>query len=1006
MTNHLWPLSPPQRSKIGNCISVQDKFALNNNDILQTVTLPQTNVFIMVTPSRILIYNLKPMAHVSSHERTGDSIREFGLNKSMTSSVTLDSAVEGLLSDKQINNSVWNQGKLVFYVMTDKNFLLTYQILKDSSNMTVFKAFGIPVVDLEKVDEEFEHEYDDSVDDDTLTVFEKNKSSKVIQNGYAITKEQGFLQFLSNNQENLDELPVKKLELRLKVVLKVDYQILDLYAFKRLSEVEEDKAEESLLVLFPHGLQLLTLVDFRLKSTSLVEITHGKRICINQGHLLVVSQDQTSDPYKVTMNHIDMAKQHVEMIPLEGTGTLLNCFTLKGNVAFASDDTITYYNPTTQQVTYRFQFPFTPKYCCGLNRSTILAVSQKNYIYFYTELGNLLFSNSLEDDNLENATVLDYSAFSYLDMTLIATSHTGEYELWNLWEQSTQNFSDTRSVSPYVLHNTNNDIAIYTPVGDSSLCRDGFQYIKLPTRTINNCVSLIKVNPNMKLTAIYVANKAILLLYNLETNMWYSFIDITILDMHWIGTSYLLCQIKKDDWSIGLHCFRLRLQDLDTSDIYKYSIWDYELPDSTRIQTIHVNTLSKYKSLKLKARDSDQSDKQEEKYFKTAEINVVTTNNQILRFAVISLIHPIGVNIIRKIYEHGRVNIPNNICSDKIEWLMNFRDGLLYFSENKLIKAVNVESEQWVFEVLLDHIEKIVDVYIDDIFLICNQKEEFYNMDDLWDKKPPLFSVTLDDDCYPISISPQTATVLGLRCIFHDYYAKFVVKHKIYLDELILTKMEQKVPADKIMTECRPVRYFNFALEKILSTKILENKPLDDIIQIIKLCDIPANYEGSLSKAHSDMLEIVSNCLRKTEIKHWNLLFTSLGMTPRDLLARCLEGNEAKILGVLLIVFLNYDAELVEDLRNNEIDKSEAKDQNGSTNSDGSNPDSSVVDLIRDQEMMLTVLRLLVTSAANTSDSTKAADSWDMCFQLIRLLKELDKENNTQLIQKALDMFE
>ncbi|CAI4635277.1 BAM_G0035260.mRNA.1.CDS.1 [Saccharomyces cerevisiae] len=44
---------------------------------------------------------------------------------------------------------------------------------------------------------------------------------------------------------------------------------------------------------------------------------------------------------------------------------------------------------------------------------------------------------------------------------------------------------------------------------------------------------------------------------------------------------------------------------------------------------------------------------------------------------------------------------------------------------------------------------------------------------------------------------------------------------------------------------------------------------------------------------------------------------------------------------------------------------------------------------------MLKVLELLVTSAANATDPIKATDSWDMCFQLIRLLKELDRENNT-----------
>lgn len=49
-------------------------------------------------------------------------------------------------------------------------------------------------------------EYDYNNDDDTLTVFDKNSSSRIIQNGFGITKEKGFLHFLSN-QENIDELP-------------------------------------------------------------------------------------------------------------------------------------------------------------------------------------------------------------------------------------------------------------------------------------------------------------------------------------------------------------------------------------------------------------------------------------------------------------------------------------------------------------------------------------------------------------------------------------------------------------------------------------------------------------------------------------------------------------------------------------------------------------------------------------------------------------------------------
>ncbi|GAV46789.1 hypothetical protein ZYGR_0A03850 [Zygosaccharomyces rouxii] len=973
MSKHIWPLQPPQRLRISN--SVVDLPEFNNNDILQVESLAQVNVLIMLTPARVLVYNLRPMALVASHERTAESIAEFGPNKFLTRSDALEEAVEGLISEKEVENLIGHQGKIIFHVATEKNALLTYQILKNCTNMTTFKNYGIPVVDLANLQDEDHQEYDENLDDDTLTVFEKDKSSKIIQNGYCVTKETGFLQFLTSSQDSTDELPLKKLELRLKVVLKFDYPVLDMIGFKRLSDTGDGKAEESLLLLFPHGLQQLTMIDFKLKDTYLVELIDGKKICIVRGQVMVVSQNED---LSILVHRLGISSQIHKDTELRIGEKLLNCFEMNGIMVLAFTQTILYYDPVSDKIGGKWNIGSQIKTCGKLNNSTLLIITQAGSIRFYSQYGNLLSCTASDDDDDQDndeRQSYDHSSFTCVDKILVIVTHSGEYEMWDLWEELPQTFSDNRFQRGYALQNSNNDIAIYSPPIDNSTNQQFLNTIKLPTSTINNCISLFRVNPTFKMSAVYVANKSVLLLQNMETNSWYCFRDITIIDMHWLGSTYLVCHIKQEDCSHVVRCFRFPLQDLDTSEIEKYRLWEYELPSHEQLQSFHVNTAVRYRLLRVKARDGEEVDKYGEKFFRTADI-VLVTSHQIMVFAVISTMHWSGLNVIKKFYEQMKVEIP---LTDKINWITNHKEGLVYLSRNKLIK-MDKEHGGWRSQVVLRDVERIIDLVGEDIFLVKNQSVLIYKMDDLYESLPALLSSPIED-FYPVSLTPESATIHGLHCIFQPNYVKLVIKHKIYLDQMIKAKIALGVSAQDIMMEYGSLRHYNFALEKILSTNILTNESLDGILPLVKLCD----NEGTAISGHSNMLEIVSNSLRKIETKHWDILFSKLQMTPKDLLAKCLEGKDAKILGVLLLVFLNYDkTDFMEDLRSG---------------------DDTVADVIEDQDMMLSVLRLLVTSAANATDSTLAADSWDMCFQLMRLLKALDKGNNTNLVQEALQMI-
>ncbi|CAI4034976.1 hypothetical protein SMKI_12G1130 [Saccharomyces mikatae IFO 1815] len=1017
---HLWPISPPQLFKIPPRNSKLDGGPRTDNDnILQSMALPQANVLIMLTPTRVLIYNFKPMALVASHERTTASLQEFGDNRSMKKSASYNDTIEGLISKKDSQYLSWHQGKLIFYVMTDTNFLLTYQILKNCTNEIIFKEYGIPVIEplLMNEAEANSTEYDYNTDDDTLTVFDKNNSSRVIQNGFGITKEKGFLHFLSN-QENIDELPVKKLELRLKVVLKFDYDIIDMMGIKTFSKVGDGRCKEVLIVLFPHGLQLLTILDFKVSKSSLVEVRNGSKIIVCNKQLMVLSHD--AEEKQTIVSIIDIEKQAVEAIPLPDTpDKLLTCLEVNGYLVVVYKEKIISFDSRNKKICHSWKPPFIIKLCDRINDEILLLISEDNTnIFFYTEFGNLLFATYADDDDCnednndenskdesekERSARYEISDFVCLDKSLITVSHSGEYQFWKLWEETKQTQFDFRNPKCYVLTNTNNDVIIYSPVTSSSLNNDNLQVIKLPTKTFNNHIAFVKINSSLRLLATYVSNKNILLIHNLETNGWTSFTDQNVLDLHWLGDNYLICHMKNDDSSTSLKCLQIPLQEENLDiELSEYVIWEYIIPENTIVFSVHVNTLFRHKLLKIKSKDHKASEKQAEALFKTGEVILVTDARTIV-FDVLSTVHPCGLNLVKSFYQYLKINIPIDVLPNRIGWITNMKDGLLFFADRKFIKLYKIEGGGWQTLTLLNNIERIIDIMKDEIFVVQDHNYVVYSLEDLWDGKRPLVSIPIEEDLYPISITPETATTHTLHCIFNSRFSKLVVKHQIYLDQLILAKLTDNISLEDISNDYRSLRPYKFALEKILSTKILQSDSLEDILRLIKMYDNSDPKHNTSIPSHSGMLEIISNCLRKIETKYWNHLFINLKMTPRDLLALCIEENEARMLGVLLLVFLNYDEkDLVDDLQFRKSDV-ETKINQTINYTPARKSDKSVSNLLKDEQLMLKVLELLVTSAANTTDPVKATDSWDMCFQLIRLLKELDRENNTQLVQKALE---
>lgn len=1010
----LWPFNPPKQFSIPSRSNKLTDDNVDDNNIIDIITSPQANIALLLTKSRVLIYNLKPMTLVAVQERTQSSIDEFGLNVSIRQSTAFQIPAKGFSLDMETDITLMSQGKLVFYVITEKNFLLTYQILKNSTPRSIFRDYGLPVVDYTVGDEDINEEYDYNLDDDTLTVFDKQKSSKVIQNGLVANKEKSFLQILLNNQDSIDEIAIKRVELRLKVVLKFDFSIVDILGFKKIISAEEGRYEENLMILHQGGLQLLGLVDFKLVDSTLIKFAHGFKICTFKDKIIVVSYDKETQ--QTCINKIDIENLSTSSLLLKETNPLLSAFQTKVGISLIYEKKILFFDPYYNKVAYQFKVPFSIKVCNYVNEDVFVFITSQNSIHFYTRYGNHLFSTGYDKDDHSSFPLFTYSNYTYFHDLLITTTTDGQYHVWQLWQEADQRQYNFRNTNALILHK-DNDIMIYSPQGDSPLSHDTLPIVKLPTKSLNNYISQITLNGNLKLLAVFIANKNLLLIHNLKTNVWFNYTDVIIVDMQWLSNNYLVMQTKTEEGEVFIQCIHVPLQGAETKSISDMISWEYKIPSSVKIRSFHVNTLSNYKPLKIKPKDKNMRLTQYEKYYKTGEITIIT-DTSIAIFDVISSISSSGVNILKRVFEYAKIGITDDSDLRNIEWAMSFKEGILLYSDKKIYKFIKLSNDKWQSMELLHNIERIIDILRNKIFLVEANRYFAYDLDDLWDEKKEILSVTINEDGYPVSVTPDSAILHTIDCIFNKQYSKLIIKHDIYLDKLILAKLESGLSLEKISSEFHTLKHYKFALEKILSSKILEDEDFSEILELVKSCS--SSVEESRKHPYSDMLEIISNCLRKIEIQYWNKLFYNLKMTPRDLLGLCIEGNEAKVLGVLLLVFLNYnETDLIKDLKlkekgeeANKLENIEEKEEEEEAETDTTKDstfkaggDTSVTKALTDEELMLRVLNVLVTSAATTDEPNRASDAWDMCFQLIRFLKELDRQNNTNLVQKAIEIL-
>ena len=119
-----------------------------DEDIIETISAPNSNNLLFITKTRLFVYQAKPLAPLACHERTPESVELFGVNKGIRDNLPFGSNVKGLLKNQFSVPVIEN--KWYFYVITENNFLLVYEVFTRTSESTVYKAVSYTHLDVYK----------------------------------------------------------------------------------------------------------------------------------------------------------------------------------------------------------------------------------------------------------------------------------------------------------------------------------------------------------------------------------------------------------------------------------------------------------------------------------------------------------------------------------------------------------------------------------------------------------------------------------------------------------------------------------------------------------------------------------------------------------------------------------------------------------------------------------------------------------------------------------------
>lgn len=835
---------------------------------------------------------------------------------------------------------------------------------------------------------EINNDHKDNIDDDLFTVFDMKTNGKILQNGFInekgkdlvqIMKEMFFIKssFYRPNKRNrrkinrnsiidstndeahqeeasnmVDDMPLKRCNIKLKTVLKFDNDILDIQVFTKYDDFHE--RQEIIYLLYDNELCIITLKsDYTLESKHKISGFNNKMMAFNGTDMFVINYGKQEDC--VVINRIDKKNNCIYTKDLFIAGLKEKQLRMVGISNFKErylvltfDKMILYYDTFLNTIYSEIKLLKTTGILSELQRDQyikmktydreLLTLLKQNGIFqVYTRWGNLQTEMNLSKLFTGNS-MKNYKAFAFLDNYLLCGTNGGHLQVIDFYKVYESNTFNERSNADFSFFDSaTNKITSFLDL-DSK--RDFF----LPTNSINNIVSEIKYDGSKKFCLINIPNKNIVLLRDFDFiddggdyDGWMVFDNMKVLGMDWIGDRYILLDmIDLDNTYNGRSIVCLDINKIVKSKSYKtrvvhlleMKIWTYNIVNNDEVLYWGCNT---YEHM-LKFIKEDSTDKDDPySMYKLGEINILLKKSEGTVFETIDILvekETLGVrSFARNKFDLSKLSDVIMCYEKNVKWACHKKRGtlLILTGDDELHKVIETTSGSVEYEIVFTKVENIIEFSNGKITLVRENEMLIYDFDQLInDKIDKAKQVILKESLmnlgcqYPLLMKSSLDEFLSLVV---EYYKQENVINGFRLRsstnlvlDLILKALStgNKYSSSNVKNTYSKSNNYQFCLEKMV-TEIIMEKLDHDLTQnqfILSLL---------LEESLEDKLTIIVNSLRKVDLSQVESMLIFLRYNDIDsLIEEVLKvenvHTRAMLISKLMIVKFNIEGQTDEDL--------------------------------------------------------------------------------------------
>ncbi|CCH43477.1 hypothetical protein BN7_3027 [Wickerhamomyces ciferrii] len=777
------------------------------------------------------------------------------------------------------------------YAILTKNSILLYDEATDSVISTHDRSHD----SLEKygVNLSMKRNYDDSLiiiqtdqnylliyiilkpqDDEILSVYHGH-NGKLLQNGNVIeTKSQFF-----SNTEILEE-PIKKYQIRFKLFLKISNGIIDYQPLNKLNLLLVTQINTQLINLENNDNQPLDL--------GLSPDNHVKKIIHScyKPHLFAFKLNNGNILFHNRTGYLKFDK-FTEPSYFQGcqNGSINPRYKI---LVFIFDyNKLIYYNYDIQQkikekdLSSFSSSPITKITWDGKGESLIVLFQNGNWLITST-FGSIIF-NSLEYDIPKSwlTSIKTLDIVSRGDKLILSDGNTiFPLELIKQLYLSKQTNHNLKR--PVLIQGSN--VHIYTgyEMNPTSLNKPfDWNIIKIPMDIHIQIPQITYSSISIDGKYLALTNEKSLLIYSFHGMEWSFYIndynsELKIDQLNWFEKFNLLIVTNKTSINSELIILNFRKFKHEETFNSNLIIFKYDFDSNIKL----INSL-----------DDD--------------ILVFTEDNKFYQFKILPNGISFKIDLIKILSINKNFNEDDNNFHNIIK--INSKDpennDLLVLNNGELL-YLNYKTDRYEKNLLLDKIEYIYKIndeeyYLfngDSIFLI----KKLSNLLTTRDPTSSILKISIDDESnHPFLLILEKGLIISLKNSIikkpNLEINQLITKNSIFLHDLIRFEITTQSPIE-IFHKYQKYKNFQYSLELLLYQSIINSL---DIEKLIKLIKINPSWE----------LNIISKCLRKIDLKYWDLLFQNFQKTPQVLLDQCIELKQYKTLGNLIIIFLNYTKE-------------------------------------------------------------------------------------------------